>query len=57
MANENNGNRPLNEGYEPIQKGFTPKGKRGYSPTAERQPLKPPRGGSGVVLPTASNKK
>jgi hypothetical protein len=57
MADEKNGQRPLNEGYEPLHKGYAPKEKHGYAPMAEKQPLKAPKGGSGLVPPPASDKK
>jgi hypothetical protein len=57
MADEKNGKHRLNEGYEPLQKGYKPKEQHGYSPMAQKQPLKAPKGGSGLVRPATSYKK
>jgi hypothetical protein len=57
MPNDNNGKHPINEGYEPLQKGYTPTEKRGYSPMAQKLPVKAPKGGSGLVTPASTNKK
>jgi hypothetical protein len=56
MAVNDTGKRPLNEGYEPIQKGYGPR-HNGYSPASEKRPIVPPKGGSALVPPQASNKK
>jgi hypothetical protein len=56
MAENETGKQPLNEGYEPLQKGYGPR-QNGYSPAAEKRPISPPKGGSGVASPPISNKK
>jgi hypothetical protein len=41
--------RPLNDGYGPMKKGYTPtKVQGGYVPTGSSISAKPPTGGSGV---------
>jgi hypothetical protein len=46
------GKRRIDEGYEPLQKGYTPK------PPAQPAAAKPPKGGSGATpKPPADGKK
>jgi len=42
--------KPLNEGYEPLKKGWAPKVQGGFKPGGDASP-KAPSGGSGVKPP------
>ncbi len=59
MENDQKEKGRLEEGYEPLQKGFTPAEKKGYSPLGQGQPTsKPPQGGSGgMPKPPVADKK
>ena len=58
MAKDQNGKRPLREGYEPRENGSAPVIKEGYTPIATIRPSsKPPQGGSGLMPRPAANKK
>lgn len=48
--------RPLNEGYEPVQKGWKPTVQGGYKPTVSQTTTLPPSGGSGVKPPPPPKK-
>lgn len=59
MGDDKTGRRRVDEGYEPLQKGFTPTVKKGYTPNVPAQPApKPPQGGSGgMPKPPVADKK